>query len=237
MLAVSRRAKTQRCASVPPLTSVPRQSYTPLRPDVHFAARVGHTRHIKAARRQSVRSLQSPSLSLPLPLPLYPLRSVMLSTSAKELDNRPTDAPVAQGVISPLGTTAHSESDTPSHSPLSLSHDTVSSPSHPSASAKDDDDYDCPTPSTLVDGKEPLKESPELLVLPPILQAAELPARPYSAFSNKMKWIIALLCGAGAIISPLSSNIFVPAIPTMADAFGHTEQHIALGVSVYLIFQ
>lgn len=146
---------------------------------------------------------------------------------------------VAQVAASPLrhGPDASpSSSNTPSPS---LHYEKLSSPptytSYPTSPTKSDGDADCPTPSTFV-GEEPLK-SPGLLRLPSVLSSAGPPARPYSAFSNKMKWIIALLCGAGAIISPLSSNIFVPAIPSMADAFGHSEEHIALGVTVYLVFQ
>lgn len=160
------------------------------------------------------------------------------TVSEREIDIRLTDAQVAPGPASPPhGTITPSDPDNRPPSPRPLPNDKVSSPAYPSAPGKNNDDYDCSTPSTLVDGKDALNESPEPLDLPPILQTIELPERPYSAFSNKMKWIIALLCGAGAIISPLSSNIFVPAIPSMADAFGHTEEHIALGVSVYLVFQ
>jgi MFS family permease len=38
-------------------------------------------------------------------------------------------------------------------------------------------------------------------------------------------------------LTPLSSNIFVPAIPPLATAFHTTEEKISLGVTVYLVFQ
>ena len=165
-----------------------------------------------------------------------------LTVSKTEIDIRLTDAQVAPSPVSPVspeGTIIPSEPNTRSPSLRSLHYNRLSAPGSPFALAKNDDEYDCPTPSRLVDGKDALNGSPELLHLPPTLQTIEmdLSDRPYSAFSNKMKWIIALLCGAGATISPLSSNVYVPAIPSMADAFGHSEEHIALGVSVYLVFQ
>lgn len=210
--------------------------YTAITPEL--VPLVVGTKATKIAVQSQIRdSYKSARLStvlasaVPLTLPL-----AMLSTASKtEIDIRLTAAQAASSPISPEGTIVPSEPNTRSPSLQSLHDDKLSSPASPSDK---NDDCDCPTPSTLVDGKNTLK-SPEPLDLPPILQTIEieLPDRPYSAFSNKMKWIIALLCGAGAIISPLSSNIFVPAIPSMADAFGHSEEHIALGVSVYLVFQ
>lgn len=38
-------------------------------------------------------------------------------------------------------------------------------------------------------------------------------------------------------VSPISSNIFVPAIPVIARAFNRSEQDITLAVTAYLIFQ
>lgn len=57
----------------------------------------------------------------------------------------------------------------------------------------------------------------------------------YSAFAPSTKWLIVILGSVAALFSPLSSNIFVPAIPTMAVAFDKTNQQIALAVSVYLV--
>ncbi|KAL8276745.1 hypothetical protein RQP46_010854 [Phenoliferia psychrophenolica] len=46
-----------------------------------------------------------------------------------------------------------------------------------------------------------------------------------------------MLGSTAALFSPLSSNIFVPAIPTLAVEFNQSSQNIALAVSVYLVFQ
>ncbi|KAK4687614.1 hypothetical protein P7C73_g2490, partial [Tremellales sp. Uapishka_1] len=53
-------------------------------------------------------------------------------------------------------------------------------------------------------------------------------SRPYSSFSNGEKWFI---------VSPISSNIYVPAIPLLAEKFDTTNEKINLTVTVYLIFQ
>ncbi|WVR04031.1 hypothetical protein IAU60_001030 [Kwoniella sp. DSM 27419] len=62
-------------------------------------------------------------------------------------------------------------------------------------------------------------------------------SRPYSAFSRSTKLLIVVLGGTAAIFSPISSNIFVPAIPTLAEAFGKTESDISQAVTIYLVFQ
>ncbi|ODN72868.1 hypothetical protein L202_08295 [Cryptococcus amylolentus CBS 6039] len=64
-----------------------------------------------------------------------------------------------------------------------------------------------------------------------------LSQRPYSAFSKSTKRLIVVLGGVAAIFSPISSNIFVPAIPTLAQAFNRSESDISQAVTVYLIFQ
>ncbi|EIW69113.1 hypothetical protein TREMEDRAFT_31494 [Tremella mesenterica DSM 1558] len=61
--------------------------------------------------------------------------------------------------------------------------------------------------------------------------------RPYSAFSRRTKILIVVLGAISAIFSPISSNIYVPAIPVLAEKFGRSEQDLSLGVTVYLIFQ
>ncbi|KAG8855703.1 hypothetical protein FRB96_006747 [Tulasnella sp. 330] len=61
--------------------------------------------------------------------------------------------------------------------------------------------------------------------------------KPYSAFSQSTKWLIVCLGGLAAIFSPISSNIFVPAIPTLAHDFNKSNEKISLAVTIYLIFQ
>lgn len=75
--------------------------------------------------------------------------------------------------------------------------------------------------------------------------------KPYSAFSESKKWFIVTLAAVGATTSwvcgtsirvwrtltecrPIGSNIFVPAIPTMSDAFGVSKAKINLTIAVYL---
>ncbi|KAK4701594.1 hypothetical protein P7C70_g4635, partial [Phenoliferia sp. Uapishka_3] len=61
--------------------------------------------------------------------------------------------------------------------------------------------------------------------------------RPYSVFSIHTKWLIVGLGGIAAMLSPISSNIFVPAIPTLVTQFGKTSEEISLAVTIYLVFQ
>ena len=63
------------------------------------------------------------------------------------------------------------------------------------------------------------------------------PEEPYSVFSKATKLTIVALCGAAGTCSPISSTIFVPAIPTMAREFNKSEQDMSLAVTVYLVFQ
>ncbi|ORY25281.1 major facilitator superfamily domain-containing protein [Naematelia encephala] len=60
---------------------------------------------------------------------------------------------------------------------------------------------------------------------------------PYSAFSPQTKWTIVIIGGIAALFSPISSNIFVPAIPTLSIAFHRTQEDISLAVTIYLVFQ
>ncbi|ODO06339.1 hypothetical protein L198_01571 [Cryptococcus wingfieldii CBS 7118] len=60
---------------------------------------------------------------------------------------------------------------------------------------------------------------------------------PYSAFSKPTKYLIVGLGAIAAIFSPISSNIFVPAIPTLADQFHRSESDISQAITIYLVFQ
>ena len=63
------------------------------------------------------------------------------------------------------------------------------------------------------------------------------PNKPYSAFTQSTKYMIVAISGVAGILSPISSNIFVPAIPTLAQEFNRSEQDISLAVTIYLVFQ
>ncbi|WVQ78691.1 hypothetical protein IAT38_000778 [Cryptococcus sp. DSM 104549] len=62
-------------------------------------------------------------------------------------------------------------------------------------------------------------------------------AVPYSVFSTRTKLVIVAIGGIAGVFSPISSNIFVPAIPILADAFHTSESAISQAVTVYLVFQ
>lgn len=61
--------------------------------------------------------------------------------------------------------------------------------------------------------------------------------KPYSAFSTGQKWAIVAMVGLASLFSPISSNIYVPAIPTLVKAFDVSVEKINLTVTVFLIFQ
>lgn len=71
----------------------------------------------------------------------------------------------------------------------------------------------------------------------PVRMLSTDPNKPYSAFTQPTKYMIVSISGIAGILSPISSNIFVPAIPTLADEFNRSEQDISLAVTIYLIFQ
>lgn len=92
--------------------------------------------------------------------------------------------------------------------------------------------------------------SPPLLGLYTTVTNGSNAERPYSAFSEGEKWFIVISSATAAIFSlvspcmepkgsadpcrPISSNIYVPAIPTLAHDFDRSNQDITLTVTVYL---
>lgn len=96
------------------------------------------------------------------------------------------------------------------------------------------------TPSlspTQVDGADEQDKQPEQQPKPLDRAATSASTRPYSSFSKSTKWLIVVLSGIAAIFSPISSNIFVPAIPTLVNAFNKSNADITLAVTVFLVFQ
>ncbi|CED83984.1 Synaptic vesicle transporter SVOP and related transporters (major facilitator superfamily) [Phaffia rhodozyma] len=64
-----------------------------------------------------------------------------------------------------------------------------------------------------------------------------IPTKPHSVFTPRQKaWIVAGVSSIG-VFSPLSANIFVPALPLLASAFKQTAEEMNLTVSIYLVFQ
>ncbi|KAF1991953.1 MFS general substrate transporter [Aulographum hederae CBS 113979] len=62
-----------------------------------------------------------------------------------------------------------------------------------------------------------------------------IPSPPPSSKSRKTRLV--LLVSTGAVFSPLSSNIYFPALNSIAAAFSTTSAAMALTITVYLIFQ
>ncbi|KAH8119867.1 MFS general substrate transporter [Phellopilus nigrolimitatus] len=60
---------------------------------------------------------------------------------------------------------------------------------------------------------------------------------PYSVFVHWERWAIVAMVGLAGIFSPLTANIYFPAIPTIADAFHESIENINLTVTVYMIVQ
>ncbi|KAJ6594563.1 MFS general substrate transporter [Mycena capillaripes] len=60
---------------------------------------------------------------------------------------------------------------------------------------------------------------------------------PYSVFTTREKWFIVSLISFGALFSPLSANIYFPAIPTLAVAFNKSIELINLTVTLNMVFQ
>ncbi|KAI8981383.1 MFS general substrate transporter [Trametes punicea] len=67
--------------------------------------------------------------------------------------------------------------------------------------------------------------------------ASERPPKPYSVYTSKEKWFIVAVTGFAALFSPLTANIYFPAIPTIADAFHQSIELINLTVTVYMVVQ
>ncbi|KAJ7457887.1 MFS general substrate transporter [Mycena latifolia] len=60
---------------------------------------------------------------------------------------------------------------------------------------------------------------------------------PYSIFTSREKWLIVSLISFGGLFSPLSANIYFPAIPTLAAAFNKSIELINLTVTLNMVFQ
>ncbi|RSH94560.1 hypothetical protein EHS25_004364 [Saitozyma podzolica] len=97
-----------------------------------------------------------------------------------------------------------------------------------------------PVEDTVTDPEQGDKEEKEAVPFPNLEATAtnlSNAGRPYSCFTEKQKWFIIVLSALAGIFSPISSNIYVPAIPTLAEAFEVSEEKINLTITVYLIFQ
>ncbi|KAL0953544.1 hypothetical protein HGRIS_004766 [Hohenbuehelia grisea] len=66
---------------------------------------------------------------------------------------------------------------------------------------------------------------------------SQITAVPYSIYTPKEKWFIVGLSAFAGLFSGLTSNIYFPAIPVIANAFNKSTELINLTVTVYLVLQ
>ncbi|KAF8167670.1 major facilitator superfamily domain-containing protein [Crassisporium funariophilum] len=60
---------------------------------------------------------------------------------------------------------------------------------------------------------------------------------PYTRFTKNEKWFIVGLTAAVGLFSPLTANIYFPAIPTLSRAFNKSTELINLTVTMYMVLQ
>ncbi|PBK76751.1 MFS general substrate transporter, partial [Armillaria solidipes] len=69
------------------------------------------------------------------------------------------------------------------------------------------------------------------------LGAPQETEKPYSVYSTKEKWFIVALTSFAGLFSPLTANIYLPAIPVLTVDFNKSTELINITVTVYMIFQ
>ncbi|EJT99613.1 MFS general substrate transporter [Dacryopinax primogenitus] len=68
-------------------------------------------------------------------------------------------------------------------------------------------------------------------------EQSDTPPPPYSVFRRWQIWCIVVLTSCAALFSPLSANIYFPAIPVIATAFNQSIENINVTVTVYMLLQ
>lgn len=71
----------------------------------------------------------------------------------------------------------------------------------------------------------------------PDLSASQDPEPPYHIFSKKQKWNLVILVSLAGSFSPLSSNIYFPAISSISSDLGVGASLVALTITVYMVAQ
>ncbi|KAF8308360.1 MFS general substrate transporter [Clavulina sp. PMI_390] len=84
---------------------------------------------------------------------------------------------------------------------------------------------------------EQSRDIDEKLSPSPTIVSNAKPDVPYSVFTPRQKWAIVFLAACAGMFSPLAANIYFPAIPSLAKAFGRSTQEINLTVTIYMVFQ
>jgi MFS family permease len=77
-------------------------------------------------------------------------------------------------------------------------------------------------------------KSQETLIEPP---AAPLKESPHRILSKKQKWNIVIFVSLAGSLSPLSSNIYFPAINTISHDLGVNATLVALTITIYMVVQ
>jgi Na+/melibiose symporter-like transporter len=65
----------------------------------------------------------------------------------------------------------------------------------------------------------------------------DLEKAPYHIFTKRQKWVLVYIVSLAAMFSPLSSNIYFPAINTIATDLDTSTSLVALTVTVYMVVQ
>ena len=60
---------------------------------------------------------------------------------------------------------------------------------------------------------------------------------PYHVFSKRHKWFLVCLASLAGCLSPLSSNIYFPAITSISSDLGVSTSQVALTITVYMVVQ
>ncbi|KAG9314032.1 major facilitator superfamily domain-containing protein [Chiua virens] len=100
-------------------------------------------------------------------------------------------------------------------------------------------EYLPPFPLHLEPATGKLEGSKEVNTLskPPEINTKKNADKPYSIYTYSEKWFIVSMASLAALFSPLTANIYLPAIPTIATAFNKSIELINLTVTVYMVLQ
>lgn len=72
---------------------------------------------------------------------------------------------------------------------------------------------------------------------PPSTPAAAPSDKPYSSFTQRQKYLIVLCATLGGLFSPFTTQIYFPALTTIASDLGVTISQVNLTITTYMIFQ
>ncbi|EKM49547.1 uncharacterized protein PHACADRAFT_214109 [Phanerochaete carnosa HHB-10118-sp] len=61
--------------------------------------------------------------------------------------------------------------------------------------------------------------------------------KPYSIYTKREKWTIVAIAAVAGLFSPLTSQVYFPALPTLVQAFHTSTERINLTVTMYIVLQ